>query len=389
MIFKSNFPGSPDVAVVISDASVDYTSIRDIEVHFNSNSHDLAILNFVGLIPSAITDYTGRPVYISIAHGTEQINEFYGYVAYIEPEMITRQGLINNSPVQVAKVVCLGASYDMKSTHNMIWTSVTIPQLVEKIADKYRYSYSVPNDNFVFPRIVQHEESDWNVLNQACLSLGYSLVVNGTHIHIYDPLKAITRKMPYAELTTVRGSAGNMAFKPGNIMEFRGSFGDVTPDGSSNTYEYQSLDNEGNLIVVGETDLDNISFGETVTPRFKDVITTNATSLEVLRKYANSKKRTIYPYHADVVVTGVPEIGPGSVVKVTGYNSQFDGYWLVESACHKVSRSNFITDLHLITDAKNTVEPTLINQDAYKEPPNSILANDRWVAEKEFVNVYN
>jgi len=389
MIFKSNYPGSPDTSVVISNASVDYSSIQNIEVHFNANEHDLAIITFVGLIPSAITDYTGQPVFISIAHGPEQVNEFYGYVAYIEPEMVTRRGLINQSPVQTARAYCFGSSYDMKAKHSRIRTAITIPQLVEQLAETYRYSFSVPNDNFVFPRLVQHEESDWDVLNKACLSLGYSLVVNGTHIHVYDPLKAITRAMPYAELVTVRGTAGDLTHRPGNIMEFKGTFGDITPEGSSNTYEYQSLDNDGNIVVVNETELDNISFGEIVPPRFKDVVTTNATSLEVLRKYANSMKRLIFPYHADVVVTGVPEIGPGSIVKVVGYNSQFDGYWLVTSACHKVSRSNFITELHIITDSKNTAEPTLINQEAYKVPPNSILVNDRWVSEREFFNVYN
>lgn len=389
MIFKSNFPGSPDVGVVISDASVDYTSIRDIEIHFTSNSHDLAVITFVGLIPSAITDYTGKPVFISIAHGTEQVNAFYGYVAYIEPEMITRQGLINQSPVQVARAYCMGASYDMKTLHNRIWTSVTIPQIVDELADKYRYSYSVPNDKFVIPRIAQHQMSDWDVLNQACISLGYALVINGTHIHIYDPLKAVSRRMPYAELTTPRGTSGNLMYRPGSIMEFRGTFGDITPEGSSSTYQFQTLDNEGNLVVVSDPELDQISFGEVVPPRFTDVITTNATSSEVLKKYANSKKRQIYPYHADVIVTGLPEIGPGSVVKVLGYGSQFDGYWLVMDACHKVSRSNFITELHIVTDAKNTSEPVLVNQESYKEPPNSILVNDRWVTEKEFINVYN
>ena len=389
MIFKSNLPGSPDVAVVISSASVDYTSIQDIEVHFNSNAHDMAIINFVGLPPSAITDYTGKPVYVSIAYGTEQVNSFYGYVAYIEPEMVTRRGLINQSPVQVAKVVCFGSSYDMKATHSKIWTSVTIPQLVEQLAEQYRYSYSIPNDNFVFPRIVQHQESDWDVLNQACTSLGYSLVINGTHIHIYDPLKALTRQMPYAELSTIRATGGNLSHRPGNIMEFRGTFGDITPEGSSNSYQFQTLDNDGNLVVVRESELDSISFGEVVPPRFTDVVTTNATSLEVLSKYANSKKRIIFPYHATTIVSGIPEIGPGSMVKVVGYNSQFDGYWLVSGATHKVSRSNFISELSLVTDAKNTAEPTLIDQDTYQEPPNSILVNDRWVTEREFINVYN
>ena len=64
MIFKSAFPNSPDVSVVFSGVSVDYTSIQTVSIDIAENQHDMAIIEFVGLLPKAITDYVGTPVYI-------------------------------------------------------------------------------------------------------------------------------------------------------------------------------------------------------------------------------------------------------------------------------------------------------------------------------------
>lgn len=107
MIFKSSFPNSPDVTILISGVAVDYTSIQSVTLDITENQHDMATITFTGLIPTAITDYTGAPVYISISLSPTQISSFNGYVTYIEPVMESRKGLINNSPVQTATAVVL------------------------------------------------------------------------------------------------------------------------------------------------------------------------------------------------------------------------------------------------------------------------------------------
>ena len=54
MIFKSAFPNSPDVSVVLSGVSVDYTSIQTVTIDIAENKHDMATIEFVGLLPKAI-----------------------------------------------------------------------------------------------------------------------------------------------------------------------------------------------------------------------------------------------------------------------------------------------------------------------------------------------
>ena len=160
MIFKSSHPGSPDVSVVLSGVSVDYTTIQSVTVDMHENMHDMATITFSGLIPVGITDYIGVPVYISIAAGVGRNVEFFGYVSFIEPLMETRKGLINNSPVQSAVATCMGASDDMTIPKHRTWEKVTLPQLVEKIATSYGYSYAVPADSFVWQRLLQNGVSD-------------------------------------------------------------------------------------------------------------------------------------------------------------------------------------------------------------------------------------
>ena len=113
MIFKSSFPNSPAVKITIDGVPVDYTSIESAEFSFAENEHDFAEFTFTGLVPKAVTDYLNRPVYISIQYSPTQVSNFYGYVAFIEPEAVTRKGYVNKSPIQKAHVVCFGASYDI------------------------------------------------------------------------------------------------------------------------------------------------------------------------------------------------------------------------------------------------------------------------------------
>lgn len=388
MIFKSSFAGSPDVSVIISGASVDYTTITSVSVDVSEHAHDVAILTFNGLVPKAITDYVGAPVFISIATSPAAICSFYGYIAYNSPQSHSRAGLVNNSPFQTAEVVCFGASYEMKSTKNKAWTNATIPSIVDELAMAYNMSYSVPEDHFTWSRIVQTKQSDWSLLSSVVSSLGYGLTINGTHIHVYDPYKAIARQLPYIELKTVRGAQGSPQYVPGALMEFNGTFGDITPDGTSNKFEFVGIDNAGNVI---KTDTDDMwsELGERVPSRFTDQITTNVSSIDMLSRFAKAKKKNTYPYNAVAITTGIAEALPGSVAKLDNYDSNFDGYWLVRGVKHTVTRSNFVTELKLSTDSTSKSKPTVNPSAAYNLPPlPRLTTGDRWESSMEYNNVY-
>jgi len=388
MIFKSTHPGSPDVSVVLSGVSVDYTTIQSVTVDMHENMHDMATITFSGLIPVGITDYIGVPVYISIAAGVRQNVEFFGYVSFIEPLMETRKGLVNNSPVQSAVATCMGASYDMTLPKYRTWEKTTLPQLVEKIATSYGYSYAVPNDSFVWQRLLQNGISDWDILLKACQAVGYSLTTSATHIHIYDPYKTIFRQLPYVELVTVKGAYGDIQYAPGRIMEFKGLFGNTTLDGIVYNYDFVGLDSTGSVVKASTNNESYSKYGELVERVNTAEATANVTSQEMLNKFAGASTKTNYPYNATVVTTGIPDPVPGSVVKIDKYASNFDGFWLVRGVKHIISRSNYVTELTISTDSTTGKEYETVTVSAFKTPPVPQLSNNQWEASVDFGDVY-
>ena len=388
MIFKSTHPGSPDVSVVLSGVSVDYTTIQSVTVDIHENMHDMATITFSGLIPVGITDYIGVPVYISIAAGIGRSVEFYGYVSFIEPLMDTRKGLINNSPVQSAVATCMGASYDMVSPKHRTWEKITLPQLVESIATTYGYSYAVPADSFVWQRLLQNGISDWDLLSKACQAIGYSVTMSATHIHIYDPYKTISRQLPYAELVTVKGAYGDIQYAPGRIMEFKGLFGNTTLDGTVYNYDFVSIDSSGKLIQTSTSNESFSKYGELVERSKTAEMSANVTSQEMLNKVAEASTKSNYPYNATVLTTGIPDPVPGSVVKIDKYASNFDGLWLVRGVKHTISRSNYITELTISTDSNTGKQYETNPGSAFKTPPVPQLNNNKWVASVDFGDTY-
>lgn len=388
MIFKSSFPNSPNVYMSIDGVPVDYTSIESVEVSFSENEHDYACFTFVGLMGDAVTDYLDRPVFISIQVSPTQSTTFHGYVGYIEPEAVARRGYINKSLIQKAHIHCFGASYDMKQKNNRVWDKYTLSKLVEELAEKYGYSCETPTDSFIIPRIVQNNESDWEVLVKACHMMGYKVTATSAHIHVYDPSKILSRAMPYAELTTLLDDTANVDYAPGRIMEFMGTFGKVTPEGSANAFNFQSLSNDGVLVSHITDETESMQLGQVVSPRFTDTVTMNAVSKKSVERYARSAVNNRAPFHASVVVTGLPEVIPGSLINLKKYDAKFDGFWMVQSVNHKVTRSNYITSLKILRDSTNEAPPVLTGGDKYSPSEEPRIVQGTWRSRNQSKIIY-
>lgn len=387
MIFKSAFPNSPVVNMLIDGVDVDYTAINSVQIMSAENEHDYAELHVTGLIPKFVIDYINRPVYINIEYSPTQSTEFYGYVAFVEPQAITRRGLINKSPIQSAIISCFGASYDMKSKKTRSWENTTLQQIATEIATTYKYSCQVPANSFIFPRLVQSHESDIEFLIKVCTSIGYKVSCSNAHIHIYDPFKAVSRNMPYAELTTMAESVANTKFAPGRVMEFTGTFGSNTPHGTSNNYVIETLDNNGKVLSYA-TAKESMGLGKALESRFTDSVPLNTSSLEVAKAYGSGKVRNRVPFHANAIVTGIPEILVGSVVTLNKYNSKFDGFWVVSKVSHKVTRANYITELSLVRDATNEGDPIAVTGSSYVFPQSPVLVNEVWTSKTRKMSYY-
>jgi phage protein D len=387
MIFKSAFPNSPTVNMLIDGVEVDYTAINSVHIMSAENEHDYAELHVSGLIPKFVTEYINRPVFLSIEYSPTQRTSFYGYVAFVEPKAVTRRGLINRSPIQSAIISCFGASYDMKPKKSRVWERVTIRQVVTKISDEYKYSCQVPNNPYIFSRLTQSHESDVEFLVRVCTSQGYKVSITGSHIHVYDPFKAVSRNMPYAELTTLSDNSVNAQFAPGRVMEFEGTFGSNTPYGSSNNYVIETLDNDGNLIKY-KTGEESMGLGTPLPARFTDSVPINAVSLSAVQSISGAKLRNRTPFHAQVTTTGIPEVKVGALVRLNKYDSKFDGFWMVSKISQRVTRANYVTELSIVRDSTTNSEPIVSSGLNYVVPDEPIIVNEMWVSSDPKVSVY-
>lgn len=187
---------------------------------------------------------------------------------------------------------------------------------------------------------------------------------------------------------TVRGTGGDLEYTSGKIMEFKGTFGDRTPEGSSSNYTYVGMDSRGVIHSASTDDTVSTKLGEVVPARYVETVATNVQSLEALNRFVTAAMKTDYPYNATAVITGTPDPVPGSVIKLNNYDSMFDGYWLTRSVKHTVSRSNYITELTIATDSTNGKYPEVLPSTAFKAPPMPVLLNNKWISKKAFGEVY-
>lgn len=387
MITRFPFQDDPVITSNIIGGSIPDSQVVAIELSYSENKHDIATITYSGFPASAVTAYRGLPVTITLGNTTANVVVFNGYIAYIEIGAYSRMGAVNDSLIQEAKVVCFGTSYEMKPPRSAVYKNISLPKLVKKLATKYNFSYSVPNNSYVFPVIEQSNKSDWEVLVDTANKMGYYVTASNAHLNVYDPFSNYYRTPQPVILNSVEGDDGKSRV-PGVIMEFKGTFGDITPDGNNYDYLLKTLTTNGKTIQNSSNASEYSGLGKQVPSRFVQEITIQANSINALKQLTNGYVKQSIPFHADLVISGMSNLRPGHIVKIEKYNSEFDGYWIIQDVKHVVNVENYLTYLHIKTDSTNAMPVSVKQGKTFVSPPNPVLQNNLWAAEKEFEYVY-
>lgn len=389
MIFKTAAPFSPNVEIAIDKTPVNYLGLERISYESRENAHTLMVLDFAGIDPSLFGEYIDKPVYVSISYDNTKALKFNGYVVFLEPTSTTKDGLVNNSPFQITRAFCMGASYVMRSRKNNVWENKTIYEVAKEIADRYKFSVSVPKDEYRFPRLVQSGISDWALLVQTASQLGYSVIVENTHVNIWDPMDALGRTKEYAVLETLRRTNGNPTPRMGQILRFDGRIGAVTTTASRTPDSISFLDSDSNITTItGILDSETSGLVNSLASMFRDTLTLNADSYAMGSRIIKSKLRYKYPLSADVEITGTPIIYPGGIVKVDKYNSDLDGFWYVCSVRHDITKFDLVTTVHIVKDSLDGELVDVMPVTTVGTAPEAALVNGKWISEKDYVDVY-
>lgn len=387
MITNSGSPVSPKVTIEIGESSVNYLSISKLTLNLSSNKHDMLTLQMAGIPAKAITDYIDAPVRVTATLGSGRRFDFYGYVLYIEPEYTAGGQVVNGSQFQVANIVCFGASVNMKSTNSKIWENCSVVSIARELSDKYGFSVDVVNDGFSIPQVAQAKKSDWGFLSWFCDTYGYAFTVHGTHMHIWDPFKAIGRRPSFEVLVSPNNVA---SAQPGGILRFNGSFGYLTPDGVSWNYQVDSLDNSGvSVTSTGDHLSSDMSWsGVGHRSKYTSALSASSNSIIESEKIIGAKIRKNLPFNAVLDVHAALGTVPGGVVKVTGYGAKFEGLWYVNSVRHVIGGSSCISTLDISRDFNLTSEYIVPPTELAETPPTARYVNGEWKTSLERVVEY-
>ena len=375
MIGKTYAGVDASLDLTINGVAVNYDSIVNLNFEVTESLHDYACVEIAGIPTRAITDYQGASVRFVAQTGPKFKHEFYGVIHVVEPVAVARHGLVNGFPFQGAKLHCFGTSHRMRGKKSKVWEKATVMDMAESLADTYGFSLAVPNVKLAATRYVQTAESDWSAIVNYSAMHGLRVNVHGTHMHIYDPMKALSRNRSLHKLAH-RGIKAH----PGKIVEFKGRFGREAADG---TY-YDVV-----VPVMGQAEF---------AARSSDVLGTSGAQfdtqvLDAVDSYAEARRiiqaeaRDHYDWHADVEVDGLAGCYPGGIVDVSDYGGEFDGFWYVKSVKHNINTNVFATHLSL---SRNVSEPLRSSTTAaYQPPPPVEMKNGVWKASKKKVTVYN
>lgn len=377
MIVKPFVGTHPDLDIVIADVPVDYESLMAVEILLSENMHDAVSFDMAGLPPRAITDYIDRPVKLSATIGGNQRQQFVGRVIDVSPTSITSAGLVNDSPFQAARISCMGHSYEMRGSRSRVWNDYRLKEVVEQLSETYGFSATLPKVEQRFTLSIQDTQSDWQFLKREVEGHGLAMTMHGTHLHIYDPYQAYSHGMSRASLTTIKATRGDGTAFPGQILDFKGRFGERNPDGR---YKETVVS-----VLAGNSTFD-VSTG-TGAARFEERLVEYADTYGEAMRLAESSRKKQYDFEASVTAVGMLGTVPGGIVVVDNYdNGNFDGPWYVRNVKHRIATGAFITELDIARNADSQLVPT--NVTAFKEGPAPAFVNGLWTSSMRSVNEY-
>jgi hypothetical protein len=186
------------------------------------NSHDVLTIKYAGKIEETLNFIgSGDPVKFDYS-GAGSTKTWVGYVHKIIPSTVAEN---------TTTIVCISATYLLKTTRQKIYKKVTADQIVEKVCKQYGLKAVTQRHPRVFSSISQAGQSDWQLLRRLAKQTGFGLKITGTTVYFMSKDKlssASADRAPYffkEDAANVRTIASM-----GTIVEFTPEISDEAPD---------------------------------------------------------------------------------------------------------------------------------------------------------------
>jgi hypothetical protein len=123
-------------------------------------------------------------------------------------------------------------------------------------------------------------------------------------------------------------------------------------------------------------------------PRFPNRVAEYTDNFEEAARRISSVSKEKYDYYATAKVIGVAGCKPGGIVRLDNYDTEFDGFWYVQSVKHTVHSNAFFSELELAKNVNS--ELVFTNTEPMQRPPETAYSSRfGWVAETKRIHEYS
>jgi phage protein D len=317
-------------------------------------SHDIAVLRFqrqTSWYHKALK--TGTLVKITWQNNQKAKGSFYGHVVSYKR---TRAAQMDHE----IEIRCVAASFPLKNTVPNTWVNKTIPEVVQAIAKKNKMKAVVTPHKGRFSQLSMYGMSYWEFLQELSYKVGYAFWVEGTTIYFKSFDELIEKNF---------GAIPILNFSEEIIPQFH-SLIERTLDKFepvlSDYVEDSDQPIRATKTLTGVDPIKGTSYSssnqtkKSLRKNAAQVVFTDNSSLDVAnsKSFADSltkakAERTRFQMPANFYGQGDPRIKPFNLVEVSGIDSVTDGYWLVRSVIHTMTKDgHYFADGVVVSDGR-------------------------------------
>lgn len=317
-------------------------------------SHDIAILRFqrqTNWYHKALK--TGTLVKITWQNNRKAKGSFYGHVVSYKR---TRAAQVDHE----IEIRCVAASFPLKNSVSNTWVNKTVPEIVNDIAKKNKMKAVVTPHQGRFAQLSQYGMSYWEFLHELAYKVGYAVWVENTTIYFRSFDEIIQKNFGAIPLLKFEDEfiPPFHSFVERTLDKFEPMISDFVEDSDQPVRSTKVL--TGVDPITGKAYSSNNQAKKGVKKNAAQVLFNDNSSLDV----ANSKpfadsltkakaERTRFQMPANFYAQGDPRIRPFNLVEVSGVDSTTDGYWLVRSVTHTMTKDgHYFADGVAVSDGR-------------------------------------
>lgn len=272
---------------------------------------------------------------VLIRWGVQPTRSFYGYVYHTEPAIDSGQ----------VKVVCLSASYIMKTALLDSWFNRSTSSVIREVVRRYRFSSSIIDTKDSIETMTANGSTAWQFCVDRAKALGWTMYAPETDFVFEHPLADLDDKMRSAQLVELRKNLRTFSVVSGQLVENGGVKAQRTLYGLDPRMLSQ-------FQVSKDASFGNELGAVNDPATFERYVTTSVSTMAEADVAVDGEQNNNRWYiQASATIDGNPRIRQGQLVFVSGVPKRERGYWYVIRAEHDITEQRYITILTLGRDS--------------------------------------